>query len=141
VENKRVGALLRSLAPYYNRPKVLLVAMSWGLVVQVLNIVPIVWLGLGMGLSVPVFAYFLAGPIVSAATVLPISFNGIFLREGIMELLLAPYGIERGEGIALGLLWTGVITLTGLAGVPAYLIYLIGRSARRAKLAAQQSRR
>jgi uncharacterized membrane protein YbhN (UPF0104 family) len=93
------------------------------LAVQALNVV-LVWLiGLAVGAPVPASYYWIVVPMVSLLTVLPLSLNGMGLREGGMILFLAPVGVDRDTALCLALLWFAAFTTASLAGG---LVYLFG---------------
>ena len=75
-------------------------------------------LGLDLGWSA-VMAFI---PVVSIAQVLPLSVNGLGLREGVLVLLLAPLGVSTGEAVALGLLLYGMNLVVSLLGAPAFAV-------------------
>jgi glycosyltransferase 2 family protein len=75
-------------------------------------------LGLNMGWS----AAMAFVPIVAIAQVLPLSVNGLGLREGALVLLLAPLGVATGQAVALGLLLYGMNLLVSLLGAPAFAV-------------------
>ena len=75
-------------------------------------------LGLDLGWSA-VMAFV---PVVAIAQVLPLSVNGLGLREGVLVLLLAPLGISTGEAVALGLLLYGMNLVVSLLGAPAFAV-------------------
>jgi len=97
------------------------------LVVQLANVV-LAWLvGEGLGLDVPPLYYGVLIPLVSILTLLPISLNGMGLREGGTVLLLAPLGVSNASAVTLSLLIFAVYTAASLLGG---LVYLFGRSPR-----------
>lgn len=109
------------------------------LVVQLANVV-LAWLiGEGLGLPVPPLYYGVLVPLVSILTLLPISLNGMGLREYGTILLLAPLNVSEASAITLSLLLFAVYTATSLLGG---VVYLFGRAPRfepaEAKWAAQQ---
>ncbi|MBX7167876.1 MAG: glycosyltransferase [Pirellulales bacterium] len=118
----RVGRLIGALQPYFDRPPVIAAALAWSLAIQALNIVCVWTLGQALGLEIPASAYCVAVPIVSLLTVLPLSINGVGIREGGLALLLAGYGMTHEAGIALGLLWFLVVMASGLIGGAVYLL-------------------
>ncbi len=75
-------------------------------------------LGLNMGWS----AAMAFVPIVAIAQVLPVSVNGLGLREGALVLLLAPLGVGAGQAVALGLLLYGMNLVVSLLGAPAFAV-------------------
>lgn len=122
----RIGKLLFKLLPLANHPRTAWEAIGWSMVVQALNVTMGMALGRVLGLSLPLGAYAFAVPLVALATVAPISFNGVGVREGGLAWLLAADGVSQELGLAMGLLWSLVNTTVGLAGG---LVYLCGRHA------------
>ena len=122
-----VGDLLFKLVPFGRHPSVVWKAVTWGIVVQSLNVAAVVLLGRALALDLPMGAYAAAVPLVALATVLPISLNGIGVREGGMAWMLASYAVSQTEAATLGLLWTLVNMTSGLLGG---VVYLVGRGNR-----------
>jgi uncharacterized membrane protein YbhN (UPF0104 family) len=106
------------------RPGVLASTTALSAIVQVAN-VGLVWL-VGQALQVPVPAsfYWILVPMVSLLTLLPISVNGMGVREGATAILLAPLGIGENAGVTLAFLWFTVFAATSLLGG---IVYLFGR--------------
>jgi len=89
--------------------------------VQLANIV-LAWLiGEGLGLPVPPLYYGVLIPLVSVLTLLPISLNGMGLREAGMVLLLAPLHVHSASAVTLALLLFAVYAVAGLLGGGVYL--------------------
>ncbi|MEA3020065.1 MAG: glycosyltransferase 2 family protein [Actinomycetota bacterium] len=61
-------------------------------------------------------------PAVAIAQVLPISLGGLGVREGAFVLFLHPLGVERGDAIALGLLFYGMNLVVSLLGAPSFAV-------------------
>lgn len=118
-----IAHMLERLLPYHHHPYVFWSAIGWSLVVQGLNVVTVMALGHALGLALPAAAYCVAVPVVSLMTALPISLNGVGVREGGLVWVLSTYGVSEAQGIALGLLWFSVTVATGLVGG---LVYLLG---------------
>ncbi len=109
---------------YFAHPRLLLGATVLSLVVQAANVI-LVWLvGLALGAPVPAFYYWIMVPMVTLLTLLPISLNGIGVREGGTNLFLAPLGVARGTALSLAVLWFAVFTSVSLLGGA---VYLFGR--------------
>jgi uncharacterized membrane protein YbhN (UPF0104 family) len=123
----RVTHLLDGAALYQRDRRGMFVVTVLSLVVQVANVI-LAWLiGEGMGLPVPPLYYGVLIPLVSILTLLPISLNGMGLREGGTVLLLAPLGVGSASAVTLSLLIFAVYTAASLAGG---VFYLLGRSPR-----------
>jgi uncharacterized membrane protein YbhN (UPF0104 family) len=106
---------------------VLLGATVLSLVVQAVN-VGIVWLvGQALGAAVPDAYYWIVVPMVTLLTLLPVSVNGMGVREGGMILFLAPLGISDATAVSLAFLCFAVYTAASLLGG---LVYLFGRFSR-----------
>jgi uncharacterized membrane protein YbhN (UPF0104 family) len=97
------------------------------LVVQVANVV-LAWLiGEGMGLKVPPLYYGVLIPLVSILTLLPVSLNGMGLREFATIKLLDPLNVSSASAVTLSLLIFAVYAAASLLGG---VVYLLGRSPR-----------
>jgi uncharacterized membrane protein YbhN (UPF0104 family) len=119
-----IAHLFERLLPYHHHPYVFWSGIGWGMVVQALNVATVMLLGGALGLDLPFQAYCIAVPCVALITALPISFNGIGVRELLMaEILFVYYGVPKSHGAALGFLWLSVTIATGLIGG---LVYLLG---------------
>lgn len=75
-------------------------------------------LGLDLGWS----AMMAFVPVVAIAQVLPLSVNGLGLREGVLVLLLAPLGVATGQAVGLGLMLYGMNLVVSLLGAPAFAV-------------------
>ena len=115
--HQELSVRLRLSLPLLLRPGPLLLSAF----VQAANVV-LVWM-LGRALGVPVAGsyYWIVVPVVSLLTMLPISLNGMGVREGGMVLLLGLQGVDAGLALTLSLLWFAVFTAVSLAGAPVYL--------------------
>lgn len=111
-----------ALQPYWDQPSVVLVALAYSFVIQILNVVTVALLGHALGIELPLIAYFIAVPLVALATASPISINGIGVREGGLAIMLAAYNLDRDSAVILGLSWTLIVMLCGLFGGVVYML-------------------
>lgn len=117
---ERIGReVLRSLT-FVVRPAPLVLSI----VVQAANVVLVWMVGQAIAAPIPASYYWILVPMVTLLTLLPVSLNGMGVREGAMVLFLAPLGVPEGTALSLGFLWFCVFTTTGLCGG---LVYLFGR--------------
>jgi uncharacterized membrane protein YbhN (UPF0104 family) len=118
-------AHLRRLADggwsYYQQPGVLAAATLLSVVVQVGNAAIGYLIGQALGLPVPALYYGLIVPLVALLALVPISVNGMGLREVGFIALLAPLGIDAAEAVTFGLLMFAVTATVSLGGVAVYL--------------------
>lgn len=97
-------------------PKALLTALALAFVVQ--GIYLLLWLTLGLAISLPIPASTLlvTVPIVTAATMLPITLNGLGVREIAWLLLLGPTGVSHGQIVSFSLLYFVANLIVGVIG-------------------------
>jgi uncharacterized membrane protein YbhN (UPF0104 family) len=74
------------------------------------------WLAREVGVTTGLTAWFVAWPLSKLIAILPISLGGIGVREAALVSILALYGAAREGVLASGILWTGVLTVSGLVG-------------------------
>ncbi|MCS6852096.1 MAG: flippase-like domain-containing protein [Gemmataceae bacterium] len=108
---------------FRRQPRLLLITTALSLVVQAANVAIVWFIGLGLGLKVPPAYYAIMVPMVSLLTLLPISINGIGVREEGMMRFLAFLGVPTGTTLCLSLLWFAVFLAAGGLGG---LVYLLG---------------
>lgn len=105
-----------------SRPGILFGTTLLSVVVQVLNVVLVALIGLALQLDVPLVYYGVAVPMVTLATLIPISLNGMGLREAGMVLLLGPAGASAASAVSLAFLWFLAQTTASLFGAAVYLL-------------------
>ncbi len=98
-------------------------ALGLSFIVQGFSTLQVILLGIALGLPVPWQSYLLVVPLVTLLTMLPLSLNGVGVREGGLFLLLAPYGVTLEQAIALGLGWLALGLGVGLVGGIIYLFF------------------
>jgi uncharacterized protein (TIRG00374 family) len=134
--------LSESLAEFRNRKRLLLELLSVALVTQVMRIGVHILFARALGIHVEAAYFFLFVPLLAVIVSLPISLNGIGVREGAGILLFGMVGLDRASAFALQfgtyLVAVGVSLIGGLV----FLARIPGRRARsRAQLPAEDPRR
>jgi hypothetical protein len=110
------------LLPYQRQPALMTHALGWSLIVQAGGAVSVALAARALGISQPLSVWFTVVPLVALAVVLPISINGVGVRENALAVLLRPHGVVPEMAVALGLLWLGTSVATGLVGGVLFLI-------------------
>jgi uncharacterized membrane protein YbhN (UPF0104 family) len=119
----RPHRLLRAVAVYRRCPRLLIGTSILSLIVQAAN-VGIVWIiGKGMDLHIPDSYYWIFVPMVTLLTMLPVSLNGMGVREGSTIVFLTPVNIAAGDAFSLSVIWFTVFVAASLLG---WLVYLLG---------------
>lgn len=116
---KDAAHLVRELA---RTPGSLMAAIALGFVVQGLYI--LLWLVLARAMHLPIapLTLFFAVPVVTAFAMLPITLNGLGVREGAWLLLLSGSGIPPGDIVTFSLLYFAANLVTGLVGGILFLV-------------------
>lgn len=114
-------SLVGAVTLYSRYPRLFAAATLLSLVVQAANVV-VVWLvGEALGLAVPPAYYFVLVPLVTLATLLPVSIGGHGVREAAMIVLLGPLGVGSGSAVSLSFLSFLTYATISLVGVGFYL--------------------
>jgi uncharacterized membrane protein YbhN (UPF0104 family) len=96
------------------------------------SLIMAVWLlARGLGIEVPLLFHLVAVPIIELIALVPISFNGIGLREGAYVFLYAQIGLAPEAALALSLAWTLLLLTFSLVGGLCWLwpgLYDAGRT-------------
>jgi len=121
---KRYAArhFIAQLLPYKLRPSLMTRAIGWSLLVQIGGSVTVALIARAIGIVLPMPVWFTVVPLVALAMVLPISINGVGVREGGLVFLLQPAGVSMDAAVAIGLLWFLSTILTGLIGGVLFLL-------------------
>jgi len=81
-----------------------------------------VWmLGQALGVAASLWAYAAVVPLVTLLTLLPVSVNGVGVREAFLVLLLGPAGVAEAQAVTLGLLWLTMLSAASLLGGGVYV--------------------
>jgi hypothetical protein len=124
-----LGARLREFGA---RRQMFLGLLLIALVVQVARVGVHVLVGRALGLSVPVAYFFLFVPLLAVIVSLPISFNGIGVREGAGVMLFGLVGVGRAQAFSLQITTYLVAVAVSLLGGLVVVGRIPGRRARTA---------
>jgi uncharacterized membrane protein YbhN (UPF0104 family) len=118
----RLRESIDSCRLYLRYPLLLLGTSILSFLVQGANVVLVWLLGRALEAPVPGSYYWILVPMVSLITLLPISMNGMGIREGSTVLFLAPFGVPRDTAVCLAILWFSVYTAVSVVGGCLYLL-------------------
>lgn len=117
------GLLRKYVLPYryWENPRFLAVSLALSFIIQLAMVVIHMLIGRAVGVSVPWEFYFVFVPLVSVAGMIPISLNGLGVREGAYVYFLAQAGVSAPPAMAFAVLFlfliTGLNVLGGLGWV------------------------
>jgi glycosyltransferase 2 family protein len=115
---RRAGGIV---APYLHHPLTLIPAIALSIVLQVTLAVGQYILAAGLGLTAPLSLFVLCVPIANVFASLPLTLNGLGIRESAYLLLFGMAGMRKEDAIALGLLWFAITMVGGLTGSIAFV--------------------
>ena len=102
------------------KPGTLFPILALSFCLQTLGMGAVALMGKGMEIHVPGAFYFAALPMINIMTMIPITFNGIGVREGAFVYFLGLKGIEPEPALALGLLFFSMQVAISLMGGVVY---------------------
>jgi uncharacterized membrane protein YbhN (UPF0104 family) len=117
-----IGKAIAPLLPYIERPAALTPAIILSLILQASLAFCQYLLAVGMGLRLPLSAVLLVVPMANVAASLPLTLNGLGVREGAYVLLFGMAGVAHQDAVALGLLWFASTMVGGLAGIVPFVL-------------------
>jgi uncharacterized membrane protein YbhN (UPF0104 family) len=120
----RVRRLSDNARLYLRHPGLILACCGLSLIIQAANVVVVWMIGIALHAPIPAYYYGICVPMVTLLTLIPISLNGMGVREGGLVLFLAPLGIGESTALGLAFLWFSVFTAASLLGGG---VYLLGR--------------
>ncbi|MBN2241351.1 MAG: flippase-like domain-containing protein [Acidobacteria bacterium] len=105
------------------RPSVLAGSVAISLINQFLYIAVVWFISRGLRLEVPFFYFLTFVPVITLVSMIPVSLNGLGLREYAFMSLFGGIGIAPASCIALGLFTSVIILLSSLPGGIVYIVY------------------
>ncbi len=121
---RRALAFLDTLSHYRNEKRLLGVATGIGLVFQSISVFIVFLLSKALGLHVSLLPFFLFVPVITLATMLPISLNGLGVQDTGYVILFAQVGLPAPVAFSLSLLFHLYRATIGALGG---LVYASGR--------------
>ena len=106
-----------------HHPRRLVLCLAISMAVQATFIGINIALASAVQLEAPVGAWFFAWSTAKVIAIAPVSLGGLGLREAAMSRLLAPFGADPAQVIAIGLIWQTILYASGLIGVLAQLAW------------------
>jgi uncharacterized membrane protein YbhN (UPF0104 family) len=118
----RIAAIAATIAPYLDRPLGMMPALGLSVALQ-MSLAICQWiLARGLGFSAPLTLFVLCVPIANVFASLPVTLNGLGVRETAYLMLFGMAGMAKADAIALGLLWFAATALGNLTGVVAFVL-------------------
>ena len=113
------------LAPYWRDSRLLIETSLVAAVFHTIQVLTQVFLAWALKIKTPALFFFIFVPVVNILGMLPISFSGIGIREFFYLFFLRKVGVARHTAVALGLLSSGVVLISGLTGGLVFLLWKV----------------
>ena len=124
----QLGRRFKTVSEFYDyfvtfsaRKSVLVKAVVWSLVIQMIGFSAVALLAFAIGVNIPLYVFLAFLPIIVTITTIPISISGIGLRENGFAILLGLLGVKQEVAIAISLSWFFSTFLGSLPGLVAYI--------------------
>jgi uncharacterized protein (TIRG00374 family) len=119
---RKVLALRSTILSYKNHPAAFAKAMAWAVLLQVNVLVHYFLIGKALRLSIGLLDYFIFIPLVLLIQILPVSINGLGVRELSYIEIFKFYGIPAGTAVAFSAVEIGLGLIVGLVGGAIYVV-------------------
>ncbi|MBV8773853.1 MAG: flippase-like domain-containing protein [Deltaproteobacteria bacterium] len=117
----RLNRLLAPTIPYLCRPFALIPAIALSAMLQLALATCQYLLALGLGLDIALTTFILIVPITNVIASLPITINGLGMREAGYLVLLGMAGVSKDQAVALSILYFAASLAGGFTGVIAFV--------------------
>ena len=114
---RRAGGIV---APYLHNPASLILPIALSVLLQIGLATCQYLLAAGLGLTTPLSLFILCVPIANVFASLPLTLNGLGIRESAYLVLFGMAGMPKEDAVALGLLWFAATMVGGLTGAIAF---------------------
>ena len=119
-----LGMKLHDLgSAYWRRPGVLAGSVALSLVFHLIQIGIQILLADALAFELPWSYAGVFFPLADIFAMLPVSISGIGLREGSYVFFLGKLGVGPEQAVACGVLWLGIVVVSGLAGGVAFVLH------------------
>jgi uncharacterized membrane protein YbhN (UPF0104 family) len=115
---RRAGGVI---APYLHHPAALIPSIALSILLQIGLAFGQYMLAVGLGLTAPLSLFILCVPIANVFASLPLTLNGLGIRESAYLVLFGMGGMRKEDAIALGLLWFAATLIGNLSGGIAFV--------------------
>ncbi len=106
----------RAFKIYKNKKRILLIGIGYSVLVQTIIIIINYLIARGLSNSIPIFALITYIPIITVISLIPLTINGLGLREAAYVYFLSSTGINEGQAMSLSLVFFFSSVITSCIG-------------------------
>jgi uncharacterized membrane protein YbhN (UPF0104 family) len=115
-------SLAVAIEAYTSERRLIFKAIILSLAVHFSQATSQVFVGWSLDLNIPWSYAFILYPLVALFSAIPISFNGVGLREGGYLFMLKLIGVGSEKAVAFGILWFVVVVLNSMIGGVVFIL-------------------
>jgi uncharacterized protein (TIRG00374 family) len=123
---KKIGFFIEksieNLLLFRENKKIIIASLLLSLLLQVNVVIYYFLISVGIGLSVAVHEFFVIVPVTVFTMMIPVSINGVGIRESIFVLILSAYNVSNYSAIAMAWIDYGMVLLLGIIGGIVYMV-------------------
>lgn len=119
--SSKLRIFLNDIGGYLHHPKTLNLVILYSFIFQASVVFVNIVIGKAINATVPLTYYFVAIPIIALLAALPISFNGMGVREGAYVFFLGLVGVDKSVAFSIALLWLFIVIASSLLGAPIFI--------------------
>lgn len=111
-----LGKIAIAFEVFQKKKRVLFNALWLSFLLQINVVVYHYIVAVALNLDVPFYSYFITIPVITLVITLPISINGIGVREQLFIAFFAAFAVPKTEALAYSLLLYAILLIQGLIG-------------------------
>jgi glycosyltransferase 2 family protein len=119
---ERIGRITQALYRFRSRPAALLGCFGGAVAVQMILVVFYAAVARSLAIPVPMAHLAVLVPVSFVVQMLPVSMNGLGVREAVFSVYFARLGLPLESALLLSFLGAGLILLFSLSGATVYLL-------------------
>ncbi|MCA9925288.1 MAG: flippase-like domain-containing protein [Anaerolineales bacterium] len=119
---KKIHTIIEAFLAFRGQRQVLLKALALSALLQANVVVHYYLIARAMNLPIPLFSFFLIIPLTTVITMLPISVNGIGVRENAYAFFFAAFAVTQPQAVAFAWIAYGMVVLQGVIGGIVYAL-------------------
>jgi len=120
-----ISKIITGFELFRGQGRLLLRAIGWSLLLQLNVMVHFVIMTRALGIEVPVTDMFVIVPVATLLMLIPISINGIGLRDAIFVFMFGVYGVAAESAVAFAWIALAMVVVQGIVGA---IVFMLRRS-------------
>lgn len=118
---RKLHSLFQALFAFRNQRRTLIKALALSTVLQAVVVFYSFLIGMALDIPIDLLGFFQIAPLAAVITMLPITINGIGLRENVLVLFFAAYAVSKSEALAYALVFYLLLVFQGAMGGIVYI--------------------